>query len=140
MIRFFFIAITTIAMYSCSKDPGMSVEEYIAAHHLMTTELDQGVHIIIHEPGNDIHPNQSNNVTVKYTGKLTNGDVFDKSENATFPLANLILGWRIGLPEIGEGGECTLIIPAEAGYGDISRPGIPANSTLIFEMKLIKVQ
>jgi len=133
---FLFLAVA-FCISSCGEEfAGLSVDEYIAENNLVTMELDEGVHIIIHEPGDLNKPNINSRIVVEYEGRLTNGDEFDSSNNAEFTLSRLIRGWQIGLKEIGVGGDCTLIIPPSAGYGSRSVGSIPANSTLIFDMKL----
>jgi peptidylprolyl isomerase len=82
------------------------------------------------------------NVTIHYTGWLTNGTVFDSSrkngEPANFDLANLIPGWQKGIPGMKPGGIRKLVISPAMGYGSHQNKGnIPANSTLIFEVELI---
>jgi len=139
MKSIFSILCLAFIISSCGKDAGISVDEYIELNNLTTTELNEGVHIIIHEQGNSVSPIPADMVNVAYKGMLTNGDVFDESEDATFRLGNLIRGWQIGLAEIGEGGSATLIIPPGAGYGNNSVGSIPPGSTLIFEMDLKKV-
>lgn len=87
-------------------------------------------------------------VTVNYVGSLTNGTVFDASANHgttgfTFTLGagQVIKGWDQGIVGMKEGGKRTLLIPADLAYGSQSpAPSIPANSALIFEVELLKVQ
>ena len=87
-------------------------------------------------------------VTVNYVGTLTNGTVFDASANHgttgfTFTLVagQVIKGWDQGIVGMKEGGKRTLLIPASLAYGAQSpAPSIPANSALIFEVELLKVQ
>ena len=88
-------------------------------------------------------------VTVNYVGSLTNGTVFDASANHaetvngfTFPLGEgkVIQGWDQGIVGMKEGGKRKLVIPASLAYGSQSVGSIPANSTLIFEVELLKVQ
>ncbi len=118
-----------------------TVDGYIERNNLNTTELDRGVHIVILEEGSDKKPNTNTEVKVKYTGKLTNELIFDRQDEAVFNLSNLIEGWKIGLPEIGEGGKCILIIPSEAGYGSEGAGNgvVPPNSPLVFEIELLEV-
>ncbi|MCX6790382.1 MAG: FKBP-type peptidyl-prolyl cis-trans isomerase [Candidatus Kaiserbacteria bacterium] len=86
-------------------------------------------------------------VTVQYVGMLTDGTVFDASKNHgttgfTFNLGagQVIKGWDQGVAGMKEGGKRTLIIPASLAYGSQSpSPAIPANSTLVFEVELVKV-
>ncbi|MDB5244396.1 MAG: FKBP-type peptidyl-prolyl cis-trans isomerase [Parcubacteria group bacterium] len=87
-------------------------------------------------------------VTVQYIGTLTNGTVFDASakhgtEGFTFRLGagEVIKGWDQGVAGMKEGGKRLLAIPAALAYGAQAVGGaIPANSDLIFEVELLKVQ
>ncbi len=84
-------------------------------------------------------------ITLHYTGKFENGKTFDSSiggEPFTTPIGvgQLIAGWDEGLIGMKEGGTRSLVIPPELGYGDAEIPGIPAVSTLMFEVELIKVK
>ena len=117
-----------------------TVEEYVSDNDLNTIVLDQGVHIVIHEPGSDIKPNLDSEVTINYIGKLTNELGFDRGVGVTFELDMLIQGWQIGLQELGEGGSCTLVIPSEAAYGNSQVGVIPPNSPLVFDIDLIAVK
>lgn len=89
------------------------------------------------------------NVTVNYVGSFTNGTVFDASANHpetvngfTFPLGagKVIKGWDEGVVGMRVGGKRHLVIPASLGYGPNDYGPIPGNSTLIFEVELLKVQ
>jgi FKBP-type peptidyl-prolyl cis-trans isomerase len=87
-------------------------------------------------------------VTVNYVGSLTNGTVFDASANHgttgfTFPLGagQVIKGWDEGVAGMKVGGKRVLVIPPSLGYGNQAvGSAIPANSTLLFEVELLKVQ
>lgn len=92
-------------------------------------------------------------VSVLYIGKLTNGNVFDSSAaHGNKPLAftlgqqGLIAGFQIGVNGMKVGGERVMSIPPELGYGtqavtDASGTVIiPANSTLLFDVKLVGVK
>ncbi len=87
-------------------------------------------------------------VTVNYVGALTNGTVFDASANHgtggfTFTLGagQVIKGWDEGIVGMKVGGKRILVIPASLAYGDRAIGNIiPANSTLVFEVELLKVQ
>lgn len=87
-------------------------------------------------------------VTVNYVGSLTDGTVFDASANHgtagfTFNLGagQVIKGWDEGIVGMREGGKRKLVIPAALAYGDQAVGNvIPANSTLVFEVELLKVQ
>ena len=92
--------------------------------------------------GDGKHPTSRSIVTVHYTGKTINGRQFDSSRGGT-PLAirlcDLIDGWIIALQRMCVGDKWEVYIPAEMGYGKFSQPGIPGNSTLIFEIELLGI-
>ena len=52
----------------------------------------------------------------------------------------VIKGWDVGVVGMKEGGIRTLIIPPEDGYGSEGDDTIPANSTLMFEVELIRAR
>ena len=56
-----------------------------------------------------------------------------------FPLAGVVKGWQEGLQLMREGAEYTLFLPAELAYGEQAVGSIPANSTLLFDVELVKV-
>jgi peptidylprolyl isomerase len=84
-------------------------------------------------------------VTAHYTGALVaTGVIFQSSKDTgspfTSPLANLIEGWQTGIPGMKVGGTRRLIIPAAQAYGSVERPGIPADSDLVFDIELIATE
>lgn len=52
----------------------------------------------------------------------------------------VIQGWDIGVEGISVGGERRLTIPASKAYGSKGMPGIPSNSTLIFDIKCMDIK
>jgi hypothetical protein len=81
---------------------------------------------------------------VNYTGYLTNGTKFDSSLNAgrtpfDFQLGagQVIKGWDEGMAGAKVGEQRVLIIPPSLGYGATAQGSIPANSTLIFIVRVV---
>lgn len=88
---------------------------------------------------------QGDTITVDYIGKLSNGTIFDSSAAHKKPftfvlgIGQVIQGWDKGIIGMKVGGTRILVIPPSLGYGGRTVGPIPANSTLTFEVKLIKV-
>jgi FKBP-type peptidyl-prolyl cis-trans isomerase FkpA len=127
-----------------------AVTSYLSTNNITNAvELNgSGMYYVIETPGTAEKPaSQCAYVTIKYTGSLPNGTVFDKTvdpSTATFQLGGLIEGWKRGLPLIGAGGKIKLYIPGSLAYGANgvynSNTGvytIPPNSMLIFSIELV---
>ena len=78
-------------------------------------------------------------VWVNYKGTLIDGTVFDENDSTEFVANRVIRGWTEGLGLLGEGGKATLYIPAELAYGERGNRNIEPNSTLIFDVEVLKV-
>lgn len=115
--------------------------------------LPSGVLMKTIKPGDkDKKPTDKDTVSVRYTGKLVDGTVFDSSardengvpvqfvvgegETVELPLGQLIQAWTEAIPQLGVGGVCTLIVPADQAYGDRAVGMIPPGATLIFDIEL----
>jgi FKBP-type peptidyl-prolyl cis-trans isomerase FkpA len=87
------------------------------------------------------------NVTVHYTGWLTDGSKFDSSKDRNDPFVfglgqrQVIAGWDEGVQGMKVGGKRKLTIPPALGYGARGAGGaIPPNATLVFEVELLGVR
>ncbi len=109
---------------------------------VLPTELTASDEVV----GTGAEAKAGDTVSVLYTGMLPDGSVFDASvrhgnEPFTFTLGagSVIPGWDQGLVGMKEGGKRRLIIPPAMAYGDKDLGVIPPNSTLIFDVELLKV-
>ena len=109
-----------------------------AVTQLQTTDLDTGT-------GEAVKAGDC--LSVKYYGTLaSNGKLFDEnftsSQALKFELGSgqVIPGWDEGLVGMKVGGMRRLVIPSELAYGNQSVGEIPANSDLVFTVKLLAAQ
>lgn len=108
-------------------------------------KLPDGLMYRVLKAGNGPQVQKDNDVvTVYYKGELINGQVFDETkpeEPAQFPAGALIPGWVEALKLMKTGDTWELVIPSDLGYGsDGAGDKIPPNQTLVFLMKLAKVE
>ena len=149
MKNIFTILLLNAVFVSCNGKEKLSQQEvdeniitnYITENNIDASATGTGLYVEIDDEGTGAKPTISSTVTVAYKGYLTDGNVFDESssDGITFSLANVIQGWREGIPFFREGGEGKLLIPSALGYGSQSTGSIPKNAVLIFEVELIKV-
>lgn len=131
----------------------MTKQEYIANNRTWLAEkaaepgvflIDKGICYRVIKSGKpgSPSPNRNSVIIAHYTGKIINGRTFDTSRPGTppaFRLRDLIPGWIIALQKMKVGDRWEIYIPAEQAYGRLSQPGIPAGSTLIFDIELLGV-
>ena len=105
---------------------------------------ESGLQYEVVTAGEGASPGRDDEVEVHYRGTLIDGTVFDSSydrgQTVTFGVSQVIPGWTEALQLMKEGAKYNLYIPSDLAYG----PGgagqvIGPNSTLIFEVELIKV-
>ncbi len=134
--------ICLLVQISCSKSSASEKEQmtsFAAKNNITYVSDPSGVLYQIITAGNNNKPKLTSTITVTYTGKLMNDKTFD-SGTITYPLNNLIPGWQIALPFIGEGGQIKILIPSSLGYGSSGSGEIPGNSPLYFDVSLSKVK
>jgi FKBP-type peptidyl-prolyl cis-trans isomerase len=83
-------------------------------------------------------------VTLHYVGNLLDGTVFDSSIdrtpfNVVLGEGRVIPGWEQGVPGMKVGGRRILSIPPDLAYGEAERGRIPPNSTLVFDIRVLKI-
>ena len=84
------------------------------------------------------HPTDSDVTLVNYTGKLTDGTVFDRSQQPTpMPVTGVVPGFSEALKLMPKGARYRFWIPPQLGYGSGAKGPIPANSTLVFDVELV---
>ncbi|MFH0893179.1 MAG: FKBP-type peptidyl-prolyl cis-trans isomerase [Bacteroidota bacterium] len=111
-----------------------------------TLVTPSGLKYILIEAGSGAKAGYSRKVSVHYTGYFLDGKIFDSSVERGEPIAfqlgmgQVIKGWDEGIALLKVGGIARLIIPPMLGYGLKDKGPIPGNSTLIFDVMLMKVE
>jgi len=151
---FALMAVTTLLLTGCG-DNKMSA----SSDNLPTVTANQGEAPTIGAPsgtppttlvtkdiivGNGAEALPTSTMTVHYTLMAwSTGKVVESSWSggspATFPLANVIIGWQQGIPGMKVGGRRLLVIPPDLGYGAQGGGPIGPNETLIFVVDAIGV-
>lgn len=119
---------------------------YVQQHFPTAVGTASGLFYILEHEAPGEKPRKFQNVSVHYTGALTDGTVFDTSHKRgqpiTFPLGagRVIKGWDEGIALLTPGSKARLIIPYFLAYGEQGRPPvIPPKATLIFDVELVSV-
>jgi FKBP-type peptidyl-prolyl cis-trans isomerase len=101
------------------------------------TEAVAGKQVVVHYTGWLYDPSKPDSHGAKFDSSR------DRSSPFTFPLGagRVIKGWDEGVAGMKVGGQRTLVIPPQLGYGARGAGGvIPPNATLIFDVELLDVQ
>lgn len=115
-------------------EPSQDYSEYSEVKELTTINYEA--------VESDVKTKSGDNITVDYSGFLTDGTYFDSSIVRGTPFefvlgtGSVIEGWDEGFLDKSIGDKFTLIVPSEKAYGEQERGAIPANSVLVFEVEI----
>ena len=137
----------------------VKLEAYISEKGITAKPNDDGVYVIVTTRGTGAVAAKEKNVSVNYVGKLLDGTLFDTSLEEVakehdlynpqrsyspfeFPVGvgYVIPGWDAAVEGMRVGTKATLIVPSNMAYGSSNRPGLPAFSTLVFDIEIVSVQ
>ena len=111
-----------------------------------STKTANGVYIGDLTVGSGVAATTGSAVSVRYTGRLISGALFDSNVDAgtlfqfTIGLQQVIPGFEQGIVGMQAGGKRQIIIPPALGYGSSANGPIPANSILVFEVELVSLR
>ncbi len=98
---------------------------------------EAGRNVVVHYTGWLFDPAAADNKGKKFDSSRDRGDPFRFSLGA----GQVIQGWDKGVAGMKVGGQRTLVIPPELGYGARGAGGvIPPNATLVFDVELLGVE
>ena len=113
------------------------------ADYINITE-DGGVKKKILKEGKGDLPTEGNEVHVNYIGRNSDNKVFDQTKDKPFTFkigdGKVIKGWDLGVKTMKVGEKAEFILSPNYAYGDKKVSDlIPENSTLTFEIELLKI-
>jgi FKBP-type peptidyl-prolyl cis-trans isomerase FkpA len=118
-----------------------------APNYLAEAKLDDGITVNVLAQGSGASCAAGQTAQMQYTGALaTNGEVFDSSiprgEPISFVIGDMtmIKCWESAALSLSPGEKADIGCPAATAYGASSKPGIPANSDLIFNVEVVGCQ
>lgn len=125
------------------KEESASIATFCTANHINYTVDTNGIYYQIIDPGSGARPTDNSTITVIYSTTLLSGQLVDTSAQTTavsFPLYQVIEGWRIAIPYIQKGGHIKFVLPSTYAYGCTGNRSVPPNSPLYFDVTLKDVQ
>ena len=107
--------------------------------------LPSGLQYQVISSGTGASPTLVDEVEVHYKGYFIDGREFDSSyargQPHSFPVNRVIPGWAEVLQLMKVGDKWRVVIPSYLAYGEMGYgPEIGPNTTLIFEMELLKIK
>ncbi len=115
-----------------------------------TVKTASGLQLITLEKGEEQMPKIGQEVKVKYVGFLENDKIFDESPGFKYTLGDktIIPGWNEALALMHLKEKALIILPPHLGYGakgsrdefEPEKYSIPPNSTILFEITLLKIK
>ena len=152
-IRHALLSLLLLNFYSCSTDNQnndmqanlIQGEEFLKNNLLEdgVIEIKSGLQYLVLESGDGESPSLDQTITADFHGTLLDGSVFwssiDNGEPLVVQLSQLIPGCQESISLMSEGDSWRVFIHPDLAYGEAGRPGIPANSALIFDISLLAV-
>jgi FKBP-type peptidyl-prolyl cis-trans isomerase FkpA len=135
------------------------IKKYIADNNLKVTTTASGLNYVITTPGSGPNIAVGDTAVVNYTGRFTNGKIFETSVKAEaikgkmqinpmnpykpirFPVGvqGMIQGWNEAFILFNKGTKATLVIPSSLAYGDKDNGMMAAYTPLVFDVELVDI-
>jgi len=119
--------------------------DYLLKNKIKAQPTESGLIYIKKKAGNGAQAENGKQVSVHYTGKFLDGEVFDTSEgkepmSIVLGRGSVIPGFEEGIALMREGEKATLILPAAIAYGERGAGNvIPPYTPIMFDVELVKV-
>ena len=127
-----------------SPEAGEAFLQHNAKSNTDIVVRPSGLQYRVLKEGYGRRPKSTSSVKVLYEGRLTNGQVFDSSDErgpTSFSLNKVVKGWTEGVPLMREGAQYEFFLPSRLGYGNKARGRwIYPNAVLIFKITLLSCE
>lgn len=129
-------------MYDQNVADGKAYIDKVKAADPEVKTTPSGLSYKVVKQGDGATVGEHGTASVKYTGKLINGTVFDSSEDQTvdFPVDQVIPGFAEALRMMPAGSKYILYVPENLAYGKMGNQNIAPGSTLEFELEVVSVK
>ena len=128
-----------------------TLQDYFTSNNLKPSKTASGLYYVIEREGTGEPAKTGQAVTVNYTGRTLDGNVFDSNtdpsmghaEPFTFEVGRgaVIPGWDEGVMLLKKGSKAKLFIPSGLAYGPASpAPSIPGDAILMFDIEVLKIE
>lgn len=147
-IRIYILCVLMLGVYSCSEggDADMNLiesEKFLESNldKPNIKEIESGLqYMVVNSSAGSDKPNLDTTINADFHGTLMDGSVFwssiENGEPLVVQLSQLIPGCQKAISLMTVGETWRIFIHPDLAYGEAGRPGIPANSALIFEITL----
>jgi FKBP-type peptidyl-prolyl cis-trans isomerase FkpA len=130
------------------KKDKIDINDYALSHKINAKRTVSGLSYAVTKEGKGTLIEAGNIVHIHYEGFLLDGKPFDATKEKPFKFeigeGKTIAGWEEGLKFFNKGAEGWLLIPSQMAYGPMGifdkTVNIPANSVLIFKIKIVEVE
>lgn len=140
------IILALFLFVSCSEDEKTfefqtetDITQYISDNNLNAEKTNSGLYYVIDNEGSGATPTENSIVNIEYKAYFLDGTIFGESESEIIDLSEVIEGFKEGIQLFKEGGNGTLIIPSNLGYGAAGNGSIRGGIVLIFDIELIEI-
>ncbi|MBX2921036.1 MAG: FKBP-type peptidyl-prolyl cis-trans isomerase [Chitinophagaceae bacterium] len=126
-----------------------AIQAYLAKNNIKAQRTEGGTYYEIQEQGGE-PVKEGQVISVKYTGRLLDGTVFDSNVdssfhhtepfNLTIGSGGAIKGFDDGLRKFGKGTKGRLFIPSVLAYGAQGQGKLKPNSNLVFDIDVLDVK
>ena len=135
------LTITTFPESTQAQLDDRLIQDFVTSKGLTMTKDPSGVWYSVSAPGTgDVPITINSTIQTAYTGRFTDGTVFQTNADASFIVSETIAGWGKVIPgRLRKGGKMRMIIPSRLAYGQSGGSAIPGNAILDFDIEILSI-